>query len=574
MRLAAMVSLVFLHVSATGLLAQGAAKTDPYRAEVMALSRRIDHLIEAKWKDAGMRASPMAHDGQYFRRLNLDLTGRIPNLLDIRDYMDRKWADEESAPSTVAGMAGLLAAPHGIATPSTGLVMSRSLESLMDKRWDWVEKMLSEETYGRHFAAFWRSQILAGNTNQQAQGLQPGFENWLRQHLHNNTPYDKMVRELLTAAPFGGGNMYQGGASPAAFYFANENKPENLAGASARMFLGVKLDCAQCHPHPFAKWTRNQFWEFAAFFGQIQPNVRRPGIQPVAQPNGGREIMIPGTNKTVKAKFLNGAEPTWKDGVDSRTILADWVTSPENPFFAKAAVDHLWSYFFGVSLLEPIYEPNEDYPVVHEELVDEMARQLIAQKFDLKFLIRAIVHTRAYQRTSESRDKEPLKDDILFFARMPVRGLSPEQIFDSLEEATRDRVQIVTQPTPINPNPFQMQTTPRGEFIAKFTTQDKKHETQTSILQALMMMNGKYLAERTRFPQNLSLQTLANQKEGGTAKKVDTLFMMVLSRPPRPEEAERFIRYVDTGGPTKSHGQALADVYWVLLNSGEFLLNH
>src|SRR5262249_3592251 len=150
-------------------------------------------------------------------------------------------------------------------------------------------------------------------------------------------------------------------ATPAAFYFGNENKAENLAGATSRIFLGVKIECAQCHPHPFAKWKQTQFWEYAAFFNglqQFQPG--RGGQQPVNQFL--REIKIPDSDKVAKAKFLDGKDPQWKDGVPTRNPLADWLTAPENPYFARAAVDHVWSYFFGISLLEPIMEPSNDNP--------------------------------------------------------------------------------------------------------------------------------------------------------------------------------------------------------------------
>src|SRR5262249_50296251 len=158
----------------------------------------------------------------------------------------------------------------------------------------------------------------------------------------------KLVHELLTANPVfnGGGGMNN--ASPAAFYFGNENKAENLAGATSRVFLGVKIECAQCHPHPFAKWKKDQFWEYAAFFSGLHQNQPgRGGQQPVNQFS--REIKIPDSGKVVKAKFLDGKDPQWQDNVPSRTTLANWITAADNPYFARAAVDHVWSYFFGVS---------------------------------------------------------------------------------------------------------------------------------------------------------------------------------------------------------------------------------
>jgi hypothetical protein len=260
-----------------------------------------------------------------------------------------------------------------------------------------------------------------------------------------------------------------------------------------------------------------------------------------------------------------------EQGEDLRKVLADWVVSDQNPYFAKATVDVVWSDFFGVSLLEPILEPSDDSPITHPELLDLLAGEFKARGYDLKFLIRAILHTEAYQRASGGRDKAD-KEDYHLFARMPVRGLTPEQIFDSLAEAT-DYRENRTAMNQFNPNILGQPGTPRGDFFNKFTSQDRKHEVQTSILQALFMMNGKFMQERLSPSSNEALRILLDQPTDNS-RRVRSLYMMVLSRQPRAEELERVSRYVDSGGPGRNSRQALIDVYWALLNSGEFLLNH
>jgi outer membrane murein-binding lipoprotein Lpp len=555
-------------------------KADDLKADVLALSKRIDAFINKALKEAETPAAAKATDYAYFRRLNLDLAGRIPELNDIHDFID---------------------------------------DTRSEKRWIWVERLLGNDIsedpkerenylkeygdlYAKHFANVWRAHMIVNsNNNFQAINLTPQFESWLHDKLKANTSYDKMVQEILMGSQNGvmqpqfGGRGFQQNlpASTAAFYFANENKPENLAGTTARLFLGVKLECAQCHPHPFAKWTKNQFWEFAAFFSGVNPQQFRQPNQKVVLANNGRQIQIPGGKEIAKAKFLNGKEPIWKDGADSRKVLADWITAKDNPFFAKATVDMVWQYFFGVSLLEPIIEPSSDSPITHPELLEELAKEFVAHNYDLKFLIRAIVHTDAYQRSSEPVGKGTA-DDLLLFARMPVRGMSPEQFFDSLLKAT-DYVPAQT----VNMNrgfPFNQQQGPRGEFLSKFASQDRRNETQTSILQALFMMNGKFLEARTKFYPNLTMERIAELTDARagknvvveenlslhnlalqpttTAKKVRSLYMLVLSRPPRAEETERMVRYIDGGGANGDARRAVADVYWALLNSGEFMLNH
>lgn len=509
------------------------------KAEVLALSKRIDAHLAKRQKEAGVTPGPRAAEAVYFRRLNLDLVGKIPELTQVQDFLD---------------------------DPDT------------DKRWKWVEQLLQQERFPRHFGAVYRALILGNQPSQQVQFQMPSFEAWLRDKFAKDTPLDQMVREILipNQGAMGRGGFTPGGGiagSPQAFFIATEGKPENLAAATSRTFLGVKLECAQCHAHPFAKWTREQFWEFAAFYsGQNGPFARPVQIgQPVRVAfRPGREIAIPNTKKVVKAKFLDGKEPKWEDASDSRKVLADWVTARTNPYFARAMADHVWTYLMGVSLLEPILEPANDDVITHPELLNDLAASLVAHKFDLKFLVRAILHSEAYQRASTGGSKDA-KDDYALFLRMPIRGMSAEQLFDSIAQATD-----FEQPVNANQrffNPLQLNQTPRGQFLLKFGGQDLRHEPQTSILQALFLMNGKFLNERTRLDTSTALQTLARQKTP-TAQKVRSLYWQVLSRPPRPEELQRLVRYIDRGGARNDQAEALADVYWALLNSSEFILNH
>lgn len=543
--------IALLGIVATALLAgPGRAQdiTPQYKEEVQKLSKWIDSYLERRWKELDVKPAPLAEDAIFFRRLSLDLVGRIPTLIQVDDFLSDR-------------------------NP--------------DKHWLYAEKLLSyvdlegnSHLSARHFANFWRTIIIGRSSNQQFQFLYPQFEQWLEDRIKKNTPLDQVTQQILTVQngnmqgnPGFGGPGMQGNLTPAAFLAVNEGKAENIAGASARVFLGVKIECAQCHKHPFAKWTKEQFWEYAAFFsgpngfGQpVQPKGKGPNFVP------GREIRIPETDKIAKAKFLNGKEPNWGAFTDSRKVLADWVTSPENPYFARAMADHLWSYFFGVSLLEPILEPNDDSPVTHPELIDMLARELIAHKFDQKFLIRALVQTKAYQRSSGGPELAT-KEDYDLFLRMPIRSLTPEQIYDSIGVATHLRDQSSGYDPRFANNPFAMNNTPRGEFLNKFGTQDRRYDPQTSILQSLFMMNGKFMTERTKAEGNNEIKALA-ELDRPTERKLRSMFYLILSRPPRAEELQRLAPYIESGGPTRNTVRAIEDVYWALLNSPEFLLNH
>ena len=246
-----------------------------------------------------------------------------------------------------------------------------------------------------------------------------------------------------------------------------------------------------------------------------------PSSKRATSPSVAREITIPGTAKVVKAKFLTGDEPKWKGNEPTRGVLADWITSPKNPYFAKATADMVWQYFFGVSLLEPIMEPSDDSPITHPQLLNDLAESLIAHDFDLKFLMRAIVHTQAYQRSSGNHGKVT-KDDYVLFTRMPVRGMSPEQLYDSVIEAVigpkgHDASGIYQPNFEFGPRQGNVG---RAEFLAKFVNQDKRHESQTSILQALFLMNGKFLADKIKSNENLDIIALEVSQHPGKGPHV------------------------------------------------------
>jgi hypothetical protein len=481
--------------------------------DVEALAAKIDERIAAAWP-SDLKPAPVTGDAEFFRRVHLDLAGRIPSVTEARDFLD---------------------------------------DDRPNKRRLWVERILAADpddpsyrtAYINHFTNVWRAWLLA-RTDQQGQFRQPPLENWLRQRLKANAGYDQIVRDLLTQ-PLGGGDGGPRESSAAVFFQANERKPENLAGSTARLFLGVTIECAQCHNHPFDRWTKQQFWETAAFFTDVVAQ-QKPG------PRG--EIKPPNQEKPIPARFLDGKAPKWKDGTGTRPTLAEWVTAADNPFFARAAVNRLWTYFFGAGLADLGDRWTDDRPASHKVLLDELARAFVDHKYDVKFLIRTIIASGAYQRSSAV--SHPSHKETHLFARMPLRGLSPEQLFDSLAEATEYQEAASGNGQ-----------SARGQFLARFPAQEHPTDYQTSILQALYLMNNEFIADRTNLEKNRTLATLAEQRTS-TARKVESLYLVVLSRKPRPEESDRLVKYVDKGDPKK----ALADVFWVLLNSPEFILNH
>jgi len=469
------------------------------------LAQRIDRIMNKTLQDAKIQPGERGDLSQITRRLHIDLTGRIPTIIQVADMIDP----------------------------------TNESETKLEDR---IDELLDSADYATNFANYWRSVMLRAANQVQANG-NPQFEGWLRGQLVSNARYDSLAREIMNG---------QGSVGATVFNTIYQNQPNNLAAATARVFLGVKIECAECHPHPFAQWKQHQFWEFAAFF---TPD---------------RKGRIPLTSKIVDAKFLTGEEPKFANNASARVTLSNWVASPTNPYFAKAAVDHVWQYFFGISLVDPIMETNPDAGVqqpTHPELLDELAKGFIDSGFDLKVLIRAILLTQAYQRSSVAMS-EASKLDIQMFAKMPIRGMSPEQLFDSLAVATEYREPAAPAPVPGRPiNQQQQQNNMRNQFLNMFRTQDALTETQTSILQALYLMNGPFVAERSR---QATMQSIAVQNTS-TQRKVEALYLMVLSRMPNSSEMAKMIQFIENSSDQR---QAVADICWVLLNSSEFMLNH
>ncbi|HEV3203668.1 MAG TPA: DUF1549 and DUF1553 domain-containing protein [Gemmataceae bacterium] len=482
---------------------------------------KIDRFLAQRWADQKILPVAPAGDAEWLRRIYLDLIGRIPSVSEVRDFLE---------------------------------------DPRKDKRQRLVDRLLHSLDYVRHFTNVWREAWLPeSNALLENPGIKSSFEAWLHGQLLKNAPYDQMVRTLITfRAPGANSRKVQDGmpsadgTTPQAFYQANENKPENLGASTSRIFLGVKLECAQCHHHPFADWKKEQFWEYAAFFAG-PPQGGAPG-----------KIKIPSTDTFVNARFLDGSFPQAKDMTNPRTTLADWMTAPTNKYFARAVVNRLWSHFFGTGLMEPVDNLSDDGE--NKELLDELARDFTEHGFDLKFLIGALVNSKAYQLSSGSGQAGP--DAESHWARMPVRGLSPEQLFDSLREATGYQ-------EPLAANQRRGSRSARAEFLAQFTNQhEKRTEMQTSILQALALMNSKFTADATSVSRSETLAAVIDAPFLDSAGRIETLFLATLSRPPDGEERTRLLSYVGKGGPSGNSKQALADVFWALLNSSEFFLNH
>jgi hypothetical protein len=485
------------------------------------LTKLIDRRIADGWERNKIEPAPQADDSEFLRRTYLNIIGRIPSVYEVLEFFD---------------------------------------DTSANKRHELIERLLASPGYLSNFTAVWRDVIVPEASSTANPFDQFGdvsqFESWLRERLDRNDGFDRIAREVIT-----GTTEVRSEGTTTAFERLKEAKPENLAAGTSRAFLGVRLECAQCHNHPFAKWKREDFWKLAAFYGGGSSDNNR-----LAGP-GGKKIKIPDTDKEVEAAFLNAVEPNFSNNKSPRAILASWVTSNENSYFARATVNRLWGHFFGIGIVEPVDDFDERNPASHPELLDDLARAFVASNYDLKFMIRAITRSRPYQLAS--RRNHPSQQEPRHYARMLVKGLTSDQLFDSLIWATGNAEDQQ------NRRGFVIPNGQRQQFRELFGQQTSSPgEVQTSILQALLMLNGDFVDQASSPQQSMTLSAIIAAPFFSNQERIETLFLAALARQPRSDEVSMFLKYFEGQSSEQDSKEALGDIYWALLNSSEFSLNH
>jgi hypothetical protein len=528
--------LALLTILTFGLLADENRAQPLPPIEPAAVAAEVDRYFVKTWQENAIEPAPLCSDEEFVRRLYLDLAGRIPAVSETRQFLD---------------------------------------DSRPDKRQLLVEQLLDSPAFVRHFTILWRNALIPeAFTDPQLRGLIPGFEAWLWTRFSSGVPYDQLVRELITT-PLDFGDspeaVLNAASSPSAFFLARNLKPESLATGTSRAFLGVRLDCAQCHDHPFDTWKQRQFWSLAAFYGgfsSLEGGGDPGAMAMVRERENVRSISIPGTGETVEARFLAGQPPQWDSTEQPREKLAAWITSKDNPWFSRMAANRMWSLFFGQGIVHPIDDFSDNNPPSHPEVLQLLADQLVAHDFDLRFLIRTMTMTRVYQATS--RQTHPSQADTTQFARSALRGLTPEQFFDSLAEATG-----YYQPYRSD-NPFVIDAeSPRGRFLELFRDEaESPLLRETTILQSLAMMNGEFIADATAGETSQTLRAITEFPLMSDQQKLETLFLAALSRFPSDAELQQCQTLLATASTPEDRTNVCGDIFWALLNSSEFLLNH
>jgi hypothetical protein len=512
-----LLTLVFLLLPAA--LPEPAA-ADPPRAasakvsklDPAALARRIDEHIEARLKVEKIPSSPRADDAELLRRVYLDIHGVIPTLGQVRAFLD------DGAP---------------------------------DKHARLVDELLKSPRYGAHFADIWQWHLYPSSANQR---IKPELlVRWLEQGFQTKT-WDRLVHELVTAT----GSQEDNGAVTYMLKGRFTLSVTEMTDLTSRCFLGVQLNCAQCHNHPFASWKQSDYWGLASFFTQIQRLKPVVAFTTITETNVDVR-KLPEFEQLRAPKFLGGEVLRPAPEQSLRKALADWMVSADNPFFARAMANRMWAHFFGRGLVHPLDDMHEGHPPSHPELLHELTEQFKAHGFDLKYLCRAICRSETYRRTSKPIEGNA-KDDKLF-SRMLIKVLTPEQLFDSLVVATGNAGNRTPGGKPI--------ANPRAEFVSFFRSEGEPTSYLRGIPQALRMLNsGQFLNPRSE--AFVIKQVVDPAME--PAQAVERLYLRTLARLPSAAESKLMRKHLDLPGVERQ--RAYAEILWALLNSSEFSLNH
>lgn len=495
---------------------------DPDTAR-QAMARRVDELLERRAADANVELAAIADDAEFLRRVFLDLTGAVPRVSQAREFLD---------------------------DPSP------------NKRQRLIEHLLASPGHATHMANTWRNIMLPeGFAAEQITNV-AGVQNWLRMQFVENLRYDRLVSDFLVAT--GGGDT-----GPALFYTAQELKPEKLASATARIFLGLQIECAQCHDHPFDRWKQADFWGYAAFFAQLrQPEMMNgQAVQLVDLEQG--DVTLPDTETVVPPRYPGTIDAVTDQRGSRRVRLAIWMASRDNPYLPRAAVNRVWAHLFGRGLVQPVDDLGEHNPPSHPQLFDELTRYFVDTGFDLRELMRMLTNTEAYQRTSAVANDPTSAVEL--YAAMPVRPLTAEQLYDSLMRA------LLRQGTSNTPAGFDnpLFDPRRQAFVARMQSRSRSAlDYEAGVPQALMLMNGVEVAESVNSSNGLLAALEAPWFND--PQRMETLFLATLSRRPNSDEQAMFLEHIQATEANNAAGrtEALGDVLWALLNSAEFAMNH
>ncbi len=486
----------------------------------------IDTFVFNKLKKLRIPPAELCDDGTFIRRAFVDILGNIPSEEETQAFL----ADADPA-----------------------------------KREKLVDILLERPEFVDVWAMKWAEALrVAEIPNVLDRKGMNRYNDWLRQAISANTPMDQLVRELLGAK---GGNF----TNPAANFYVIERDPLLMAENVAQVFLGIQLKCAQCHNHPFERWTMDDYYSFSAFFAQVGRKGSSDPRESIIFNSGGGEVKHANTGQNMAPKFLAGETPDVA-GKDRRVVLAEWITSPENPWFAKNLANRVWAHFLGAGIVDPPDDVRVTNPPTNPMLLEELGDKMREYNYDLRKLVRDICTSYTYQMSTHPRD--PGNNDARNFSHAQVRRLTSEQMLDAIVKVTGNDVKFAN--LPLGATASQVAGGESGVYFLKVFGRPMRETVCTcertgdpNLSQSLHLINGDTIDNAIKGAGGLLDSLLA--EEVPHDQIIDRLYLAAVSRTPTEEEKTTLNGYVEAA---ENKREALEDVFWSMLNSKEFIFQH
>ena len=515
---------------------------------VSSSTKHLDRHISAVLKREDIQPSGTSEDAEFLRRVHLDMTGKIPTPEEVLDFLQ---------------------------------------DGSSNKRQKKIDQLLGSTPYIEYWSGLWVNWLIGRRGDNDDRRV--GLATWVQGALTKNMPYNQFVQELIAAD----GELKDNAAGN--YIMRYDNSPAVLTSHSSRLFLGLSMQCAECHDHKTETWSQKDFYGIAAFFTGIESEQkgyietvdmignekRMENFLITNKPN--RSMWVERMDAEVSPRFLNGTD---YEGslVKRREALAQWMTDKSNPYFSRAIVNRIWKHFMGRAFVEPVDGFGEENLPTNPELLNWLADDFVIYDYDLQHLMRTILNSEAYQRTSQTNKSN--KDDEYYYSHAYMKPLSAEQFFYSLLQATGfERMQqvkmegIKKQGGEDRMGMLRSLEENKRQHLEKFLFLLDNGEMEEieafngTVPQALMMINGNMVNDSASHGERGSFVNYVLEKWREPADRLQHIYLNVLSRLPTAKEKTYFQRYRERS-LYRNKDLAYEDLYWVLLNSAEFSLNH
>lgn len=484
----------------------------------------IDTLIDEKLRKLRIAPSEVCTDEEFIRRATLDITGQLPTPAEHDRFL------AATAP---------------------------------EKRAQLVDELLARPEFVDLWVMKWAELLQIRSSNDVSPKSALVYFEWLRDQLTRNVPINEIVRRLIAS----NGGTFE---NPAAGFYQFETEPIKLAEDTAQAFLGVQMKCAQCHNHPFDRWTMNDYRGFVGFFTQVGRKKGEDPRETIVFDRREGESKHPLTNAKIAPKFLGGATPEVKEK-DRRAVLADWIAAPENPYFSQHFANVIWAQFFGRGIIEPVDDVRVSNPAANPALLEALGQHLVAANYDFKSVVRDICNSRTYQLSS--RPNETNAADAQNFSHSAVRRIRAEVMLDCITQVTETKNKF--KGLPLGARAVQIADGQTSSYFLK-TFGRATRETpcacevsmEPNLSQALHLLNGDTVQKKITEGAIVQKMLAANRPP---VEIVSDLYVRCFSRPPTDEETKNLEPLL---AKNDARQKALDDVLWALLNSKEFMFNH